>query len=72
MKKPNSSKWHLEINVNGVWKSNSRHTSCDAAKTRARNITGWHGNPQWRIVAPNGETFVVGVKRNGKMAWAEV
>lgn len=65
-----NNKWQLEMNVSGVWKPHSDHVSCDAAKTRARNITGYYGNPPWRIVAPNGETYVTGQKQNGKMKWA--
>lgn len=63
------SKWRLEIESGAEWQLNSTHASCDSAKTRARSITGYYGNPQWRIVAPNGETYVIGQKQNGKMKW---
>lgn len=56
-------KWQLDRQVD------STHVSCDSAKTRARNITGWHGNPPWRIVAPNGQVYTTGQKQNGKMKW---
>lgn len=61
--------WQLERRANGKWLSHSSHVSCDAAKTRARNISGWYSNPEWRIATPAGETCVTGRKRNGKMKW---
>lgn len=65
-----SKKWQLEMRqVSGSWQFNSSHVSCDSAKTRARNITGYYGNPQWRIMAPNGNPYVTGQKQNGKMKW---
>lgn len=62
-------KWQLERSMNDVWGLHSTHVSCDAAKTRARAITGWYSNPQWRILTPTGEVYVIGRKQNGKMRW---
>jgi hypothetical protein len=45
--------WRLERGINGTsWRGHSTHVSADAAKTRARNVTRWIGDPLWRIVAP--------------------
>lgn len=61
--------WQLEMGDEGAWRPNSTHVSCDSAKTRARNITGYYGNPKWRIVAPTGEVYAIGQKQNGKIKW---
>jgi hypothetical protein len=66
-------KWRLEMKAftDGEWRPSSAHVSADAAKTRARSITGWYSDPPLRIVAPSGEVYAAGQKQNGRMRWEQ-